>query len=123
MPLSRIDAASSWSCSGRMEVRGWKGFGSRLSTATSAADSAPDGSGSGSSADSPFPSAFLFMGDQFLGQIQVRLGAPGPYVVEQYGFTKAGRFAESDATRHRGPKHEVLEMAADLRDHLLAQVR
>src|SRR5262245_5958683 len=122
MPLSRMEAASACSAAASMPSRGWKGFASSLSTGTSAACSTADGSGSGRRAESPLPSAFLFMRHHFLGQVQVGLGPLGPYVIEQYGFAEAGGLGQPHAARDDGAVHLVLEVLPDLDAHLLGQV-
>src|SRR5688572_19502908 len=104
MPLSWMEAASSSRRASFMAERGCTGFGSRASIGTSAAVSglAGAGSGSGRRAESPLPRAFRFMAHHFLGQVQVRLGALRPYVIENNRFTEAGGLAQADAAGDRG---------------------
>src|SRR5688572_1933578 len=112
MPLSLSDAASSSRRPASMAERGWKGFGSRRSTGTSWAPSAGalGGSGSGRSAESPFPSAFLFMSHHFLGQLQVGLGPAGADVVEEDRLSEARRLAQAHAARDGRLEDLVLEV-------------
>src|SRR5512139_1956357 len=115
MPLWRIDAANSSSAASVMTVRGWKGLGSRRSTgscrvAPSPAGTVACGSGSGRRALSPLPSAFLFMRDELLRQLQVGLAALGPDVVEKDGLAEAGGLAQADTAGHRGTENLVLEV-------------
>src|SRR5262245_32196568 len=111
IPVSLSDAASSASRPGSNTVRGWNGFGSRLEMGTVDVDSGgvSAGSGTGRSAESPLPSAFLFIGHDFLREIQVRLGASRPYVIEQYWFTETGRLGQPHAARHHAAEQAVLE--------------
>src|SRR5262245_54743193 len=122
MPLSRRESASSWRRPASTPIRGWCGFGSRLAVGSSI-PAPPEGAGSGSgrSAESPLPSAFLFMGHHFLGEVQVGLGPLRPYVIEDYGFTEAGRLPEADAAGHRGLEDLVLEVPPDVGHDLLGQ--
>src|SRR5512146_3332090 len=101
-----------------MTVRGWKGFGSRLSTGTSVSD-ADGGGGSdpGRSADSPLPSAFLFMSHQLLGELQIGLRPARPDVVEKDRLAEARRLAELDVPRNRGGEDLLLEVLAYLPHH------
>src|SRR5688500_5025438 len=124
IPDSCREAASSERRSLSNALRGWSGFGSRSSMGTSAAVSAESavGSGSGRSADRPLPSAFLFMGHDFLGEVEIGLGPLRPYVVEQYRFTKAGGLGEPDAAGHNGTEQTILEVRLRLRPDLLREV-
>src|SRR5688500_2256811 len=125
IPLSWMEAASSPSRTASTAVRGCSGLGSSRSMGTSAAASPGPGgpSGSGRSAESPLPSAFLFMGHHFLGKVQVGLGPLRPYVIENNRFTETGGLPETNAPGDRGPEDLVLEVPADLGHHLLGQVR
>src|SRR5688572_9407892 len=124
IPLSWIEAASSPRRAGFMAVRGWTGFGSSAAVGTSAAESgrAGAGSGSGRRAESPLPSAFRFMAHHFLGQVQVRLGALRPYVIENNRLTKTGGRPQAHAAGNGGGEDLVLEVVADLAGDLLGQV-
>src|SRR5262245_26484677 len=115
MPLSRMEAARACSAAASSFSRGWKGFASSRSTGTSVAR-APGGasSGSGRRAESPLPSAFLFMPHHLLGQVQVGLGSLRPYVIEQYGFAEARGLGQPHAARDDGAEHLVLEVLPDL---------
>src|SRR5262249_19245024 len=125
IPLSRMDAASSPRRTASIAERGWNGLGSRLATGASSGDStgAAAGSGSGSSAESPLPSAFLFMGPHFLGQVQVGFRPLGPDVVEEDRLAEARRLSEPHGARHRRAEDLLLEVPADLARHLLGEVR
>src|SRR5688572_16671993 len=124
IPLSRIDAASSSRRAASMATRGWNGLGSRLPTGTSYVRSggAPGASGSGRRAESPLPSAFLFMSHHFLGQVEVGLGPARADVVEEDRFPEARGLAQPHAARDRRVEHLVLEMGADLAHDLLGEV-
>src|SRR4029079_17937647 len=127
IPLSRMDAASSLRRAGSMAERGWNGLGSRLATgaslAWSTAEGTAAGSGSGSSAESPLPSAFLFMSHHFLGEVQVGLRPPGLDVVEEDRLAEARSLPQAHGPRDRGPEDLVLEVLADLAHDLLSEVR
>src|SRR5687767_10070962 len=124
IPLSRMDAASSSRRAASMAVRGWSGLGSRLPAGTSSAccGGALEASGSGRSAESPLPSAFLFMSHHFLGQVEVRLGPARADVVEEDRLPEARGLSQPHAARDRRAEHLVLEMRADLAHDLLGQV-
>src|SRR5262245_48006731 len=143
MPLSRMEAASSWSRAGSIAVRGWRGLGSSVAIGTSAADvSAESGvpSGSGRSAERPLPRAFrlgpfiarsrssgeegeLPVGHDLLGELEVGLRPPRADVVEEDGLPEAGGLREADAPRHLDLEHLVTEVLLDLGHHLLGEVR
>src|SRR4029453_18610280 len=106
IPVSFSEAASSCSRGRSKMVRGWNGLGSRLSSGTEDAVSAGTSadSGSGRSAESPLPSAFLFMGHHFLGEVQVGLGAPGLDVVEEDRLAEARGLPQAHGARDGGPE-------------------
>src|SRR5262249_25728300 len=111
IPFSRMEAASSSSRAASMPARGWKGLGSRLCVGTSEETSRGlSPSGSGRRAESPLPSAFLFMAHELLGQVQVGLGPLRPDVVEQDRLTEARGLPQADAPRHHRLEHLVLEV-------------
>src|SRR5512140_1789990 len=145
-PCERIDAASSSSCSGANTLRGWSGFGSIASTATSRSSfpsilwsSAGTGVAAAvvvgvvrdsSSALSPRPSTLrggrpvgsLVIFQDLLGQVDVAFGAARPHVVKQCRLAETGRFGEAHVARHDGFKHPVGKKLTQVLRDLLRQV-
>src|ERR1041384_1039535 len=72
---------------------------------------------------SPLPSACLFIApDDLAGEIEVRLRALGPDVVQHDRFSEAGSLPQPDIARNDGPEDSLLEEGADVSDDLPGQV-
>ena len=149
MPLVRMDCAnSSRGPSGNL-VRGWYGLGSIRSMsiwsgapvgagagATAVAAAAElfvdadtgagwDGAGSVSriSAPSPFPNAFLAIGDYLLAQIDVRFRAFAVNIVKVNRLSVAGGLGEPDISWDDGFKHLSTEETSQVRGDLPRESR
>src|SRR6266852_1791867 len=102
IPLERIERASSSRGSSRKRVRGWYGLGSIKSMSICCGSPAVTegrvaggltccgGSGSRIRALRPRPSAFLVIGNDLLGKLDVALGSSAVYIVENDWFSVAG---------------------------------
>src|SRR3990172_6542548 len=79
------------------------------------------GSGSRISALSPLPSAFLGIGDDLLGKLDVGFSASTMNVVEDDWLPVAWRLGQTDIARNHSFKHLGAEEAAEIRSYLAGE--
>src|SRR5689334_9857190 len=118
--------------------RGWSGFGSIRSIATSVVCSGSGGIGGvagvtgagrvGSSAPRPLPSALrelsgLFMIQNLFGQLDITFGTLRARIVGQYWFAEARRLGEPHAAGNHGLENLVLEEIFEVCRNLPGEVR